>query len=69
MGLMIITFFAFAIIIAAMSIGYIFSGRCIQGSCGGKEIFGPDGELLNCDTCPARKEKEKLAAGQGTSLG
>lgn len=61
MKLFIITLIAFAVIMAAMAVGVIFKGRCIRGSCGGREIIGPDGELLNCDTCPVRKEKEERA--------
>ena len=58
MGIVLITIAVFAFVILIMSIGVIFSGRCIRGSCGGEEIVGPDGELLNCDTCPVRKERE-----------
>lgn len=58
MGLFIISIFAFGVIVLAMSIGVIFSGRCIRGSCGGEAIYDADGDLLNCDTCPVRKERE-----------
>ena len=39
-----------------MSIGVIMGNKSIKGSCGGAggEIIGPDGEVLNCDTCPNR---------------
>ena len=72
MGIFFAAIAAFALAILIMSIGVIFSGRCIRGSCGGEEILGPDGELLNCDTCPVRKEREsKLrrdASGTRVSL-
>lgn len=58
MGTVLITIAVFAIVVLIMSIGVIFSGRCIRGSCGGEEIIGPDGELLNCDSCPVRAERE-----------
>ena len=58
MGIFFAAIAVFALAILIMSIGVIFSGRCIRGSCGGEEILGPDGELLNCDTCPVRKERE-----------
>ena len=58
MGMFIATIAVFALAVLIMSVGVIFSGRCIRGSCGGEEILGPDGELLNCDTCPVRKERE-----------
>ena len=35
MSLFIISFLLFGIILAAMSVGVIFSGRTIRGSCGG----------------------------------
>ena len=41
-----------------MSVGVIFSGRCLRGSCGGPDIVGPDGESLLCATCPKRRERE-----------
>ena len=66
MGIVLITIAVFAFVILIMSIGVIFSGRCIRGSCGGEEIVGPDGELLNCDTCPVRKEREARKRDQSS---
>jgi hypothetical protein len=65
-----LTAVAFGVIVLAMAIGVIFSGRCIRGSCGGEAIYGPDDELLNCDTCPVRKDKDRLArdSSQGTRV-
>lgn len=57
----VIALLAFGIIVLAMAVGVIFRGKCIRGSCGGEAVYGPDGELLNCDTCPVRKDKERLA--------
>lgn len=72
MGIVLVTIAVFAIVVLIMSIGVIFSGRCIRGSCGGEEILGPDGELLNCDTCPVRIEREarrqKSTSGTRVSL-
>ena len=59
--LILVTFVAFGIVIVAMAVGVMFSGKCIRGSCGGEAIYGPDGDLLNCDSCPVRHDKEKLA--------
>ena len=50
--------------VVIMSVGVMFTGRCIRGSCGGEEITGPNGELLNCDTCPVRKEREANLASR-----
>ncbi len=64
-----ISIVAFGIIVAAMAIGVIFRGKCIRGSCGGEAVIGPDGELLNCDSCPVRRDPERLArAGGGTRV-
>ena len=72
MGIFFAAIAAFALAILIMSIGVIFSGRCIRGSCGGEEILGKDGELLNCDTCPVRKERDselrRDASGTRVSL-
>ena len=42
-----------------MSVGVIFSGRCLRGSCGGPDLVGADGESLLCATCPKRREPER----------
>lgn len=63
MNTILLTVAAFGIAMFIMALGVIIKGRCIQGTCGGEEIIGPNGELLNCDHCPTRKEKEaKLRA-------
>jgi len=41
----------------AMSVGVMFSNRCLRGSCGGPEVLGPEGEALSCGACPRRKER------------
>ena len=60
----------FGAIVAAMAVGVIFRGKCIRGSCGGEAMIGPDGELLNCDTCPVRKDRERLSRpnSEGTRI-
>lgn len=60
--ILLFTLTAFAIAMAIMAVGVVFSGRCLRGSCGGPEILGPDGESLSCVTCPRRKERESAAA-------
>ena len=52
MMLLIITVLVFGVVMLAMAVGLIFTGRCIRGHCGDEPLYGPDGELLNCDTCP-----------------
>ena len=43
-----------ALVMLAMSVGAMFSNRCLRGSCGGPEVLGRDGEALNCGACPHR---------------
>lgn len=59
MALILLTIAAIAAIVLAMSVGVIFSGKCLRGSCGGPEILGPDGRSLACATCPHRKLAER----------
>ena len=65
LAVILITVVAFAIVIAAMAVGVMFRGKCIRGSCGGEAIYGPDGDLLNCDSCPVRRDPERLAREAG----
>jgi len=60
----ILALFVFAIVMGLMAIGVMFRGKCLRGSCGGEGAVGPDGELLTCDTCPRRKEREHEATGE-----
>ena len=62
MTLALLTIGAIALVVLAMSVGVLFSGRCLRGSCGGAEILGPDGESLACATCPHRKIAERRRA-------
>ena len=45
-----------ALLMLAMSVGVLVSGRCLRWSCGGPEALGPDGESLLCADCPRRKD-------------
>jgi hypothetical protein len=42
-----------------MSIGVIFSNKCLRGSCGGPDAIGPDGQPMSCPTCTNKHNKEK----------
>lgn len=57
-AVLILVFAAFAIAMAMMAVGVMFSGRCLRGSCGGEITMGPDGEPLTCATCP-NKDKHR----------
>jgi hypothetical protein len=50
----LLTILGIALVMLAMSIGVVLSGRCLRGSCGGPDIVGADGESLLCATCPNR---------------
>jgi hypothetical protein len=55
MALVFLTIGVIGLVMAAMSVGVIFSNRCLRGSCGGPDMPGPDGESLNCAVCPKRR--------------
>jgi uncharacterized protein len=67
MMLVLLTLVFFGVIVLAMSVGVIFTGRCIRGSCGGQAIYDAQGEMLNCDSCPVRKENPKDSLGTRTA--
>ena len=58
-AILLFTLTVFAAAMLIMSVGVIFSGRCLRGSCGGPDVLGPDGEPLSCATCPRRKERDE----------
>ena len=61
MELIVLTVAAVGLVMLAMSVGVMFTGRCLRGSCGGPDILGPDGESVLCSTCPNRADDEDLA--------
>ena len=56
--LLFLSFGVFALVMLGMTLGFIFQGKCLRGSCGGGAVIGPDGEDLRCDACPNRKAEE-----------
>jgi hypothetical protein len=65
--LFLITLVAFGAAVAAMAVGVIFSGRCLQGSCGGPEVRTREGLSLRCLVCPNRRRRDaEPEAGDGT---
>jgi len=54
MLLILVTVAAFALVMLAMAVGVMVSGKCLRGSCGGPDILGENGESLLCATCPNR---------------
>jgi hypothetical protein len=55
MGIILLAIVAVGLVMLAMSVGVLLSGRCLRGSCGGAELLGPDGDALTCAACPNRK--------------
>jgi hypothetical protein len=61
MATFLLTLAGMALIMVIMAVGVIFSGRCLRGSCGGPDAVGPNGEPLNCATCPNRKTSPSVS--------
>jgi hypothetical protein len=64
---LLVTFSIFAIVMAVMAVGVIFSGRCLRGSCGGPEVLDGDGEPISCAACPRRKQREAARSPGGST--
>jgi len=62
----------FAILMAGMAVGVIFSNKPIQGSCGGLNNIGLDGECEICggnrDKCEEVQQSSADAAKQAAAL-
>lgn len=67
MSIFLVTFAAFGIALAAMSVGVIFSNRRIKGSCGGLSSFKDSSGKSICEGCTdpsptcSRTEEEQEA--------
>ena len=66
MTVFLLTAVFIGIAMLAMSVGIIFSNRCLRGSCGGPDAVGPDGKPLSCPTCA---NKRKHSADQESDVG
>lgn len=55
MTLLLLTLAFFGLVMLAMSVGVILSGRCLRGSCGGAAVLDASGEPVTCATCPNRE--------------
>ena len=56
MSTFILAFVFFLVVVAAMSVGYIFQQKSIAGSCGGLGVLGID---KACD-CPEPCDRKKM---------
>jgi hypothetical protein len=61
----VLTVFAFIVIVVAMSVGVLMSGKNLAGSCGGKTP--EEADLLGECVC-ARKEADICASDDGNEL-
>ena len=62
MALFLLTLGVLAFLMLIMSVGVIFSGRCLRGSCGGAAVLDGAGEPITCATCPNR-DRLRVEAG------
>ena len=67
MTLLLLTIAVLALIMLVMSVGVMFSGRCLRGSCGGPAVLDASGEPVTCATCPNR-DRLKAEAEQRAAL-
>jgi len=59
--LLIATTVLFLLSMLGLALGVMLTGRCLQGSCGGKGVNGPDGTSLSCLTCPNRRRRKRAS--------
>ena len=62
MAILLLTIGILALIMLMMSVGVIFSGRCLRGSCGGPAVLDGSGEPITCATCPNKDRLKEEAA-------
>lgn len=68
MTLFLLSVVILALIMLVMSVGVIFSGRCLRGSCGGPAVLDSAGEPVTCATCPNRDRLQAEAAALTSPL-
>ena len=61
MQLFVLSAVVIGIAMLGLSVGVLLSNRCLRGSCGGPDVLGPDGQSLNCATCPNRDQATEEA--------
>ncbi|WP_417688163.1 (Na+)-NQR maturation NqrM [Pseudidiomarina sp.] len=59
MGLFLLVFAIFLVVVLAMSVGFIVQKKSISGSCGGISALGMD-KACDCDE-PCDDKKERMA--------
>ncbi|MBL4831728.1 MAG: (Na+)-NQR maturation NqrM [Aliivibrio sp.] len=64
MTIYLVTFVVFLLVIAAMSVGYIFQQKVVKGSCGGLGAVGIAKECNCPEPCDARLKREAREAKQ-----
>lgn len=46
----------FALVMTAMAAGFVLTGRCLRGSCGGPEAASREAEESTCGVCGRNKK-------------
>jgi len=59
MTIILLSILIFGLAMLIMAVGIIFKRPCLRGSCGGPEMFAPNGDSLSCATCPNRDKHKK----------
>jgi len=54
MGLVLLSIGLVGVVMLAMAVGTLLTGRCLRGSCGGLQPGTPGAEA-GCDACPMRR--------------
>ena len=62
------TLAVFGVVVLAMSVGVIFQGRRLRGSCGGT-LGDCTCSALAAHSCPIRRERDRALLGKSSILG
>jgi hypothetical protein len=57
--ILLLTIVVFVVVMLIMALGFIISGRCLRGSCGGPSVLSKDGEKLSCSVCGREQKLEE----------
>jgi len=52
---LVATLVVFALALTALSLGWLLSGRCLRGSCGGRGAETPEEARISCAGCRNRR--------------
>jgi len=55
--IVVATVIVFALALAGLSLGWLLSGRCLRGSCGGRGAEAPTEARISCAGCRNRHSR------------